>query len=79
LIHHAAAGVRFAFIHQRRDRFSAKLLCRVLVTDSANYRAWVRSRQNRRGRQYDDLRLTELIFEVHTAHPAYRPSALPAN
>lgn len=43
LIHHASARERFAFVHQRRDRFSAKLLCQVLVTDGANYRAWVRN------------------------------------
>lgn len=46
LIHHAPAGERFAFIHARRARFSAKLLCRVLVTDGANYRAWVRAQHN---------------------------------
>ena len=40
LIHQAPARERFAFIHARRDRFSAKLLRRVLVTDGANYRAW---------------------------------------
>jgi hypothetical protein len=28
LIHHAPARERFTFIHERRDRFSAKLLCR---------------------------------------------------
>ena len=39
LIHHAPERERFAFIHERRDRFSAKLLCRILVTDGANYRA----------------------------------------
>lgn len=45
LIHHAPARDRFAFIHQRRDRFTAKLLCRVLVTDGANYRAAWQRRQ----------------------------------
>jgi putative transposase len=71
LIHHAPARERFAFIHARRGRFSAKLLCRVLVTDGANYRAWVRAQQKRRERGYDDGQLTELITEIHTAHPAY--------
>jgi len=71
LIHRAPAGERFAFIHQRRDRFSAKLLCRVLVTDGASYRAWVRGLAKRRHRQRDERRLVELIFEVHAAHPAY--------
>jgi len=71
LIHRASARERFAFIHQRRARFSAKLLCRVLVTDGANYRAWVRSCRKRRRREHDERQLTELIFEVHAAHPAY--------
>ncbi len=71
LIHRAPAGERFAFIHQRRDRFSARLLCRVLVTDGANYRAWVRGLVKRRHRRRDERRLIELIVEVHTVHPAY--------
>lgn len=71
LIHHAPARERFAFIHARRDRFSAKLLCRVLATDSANYRAWVRGQHKRRDRESDDRRLLQLIVEVHTAQPAY--------
>ena len=71
MIHHAPARERFAFIHALRDRFSAKLLCRVLVTDAANYRAWVRAEHKRRDRAYDDERLTELITETHTAYPAY--------
>jgi hypothetical protein len=36
LIHQAAARERFAFIRTRRDRFSVKLLCRVLATDGGN-------------------------------------------
>jgi len=71
LIHDAPARERFTFIHERRDRFSAKLLCRVLVTDGANYRAWVRSLRKRSDRQHDERRLTALIFEVHATHPAY--------
>ena len=71
LIHRAPARERFAFIHERRARFSAKLLCRVLVTDGANYRDWVRSCRKRRRREHDERHLTELIFEVHSAHPAY--------
>jgi transposase InsO family protein len=46
-------------------------LCRVLVTDGANYRAWVRSEAKRRDRACSDEQLTRLIVEVHTAHPAY--------
>lgn len=61
LIRRAPAGERVAFIHQRRDRFSAKMLCRVLVTDGANYRAWVRGLAIRRRRQHDERRLVELI------------------
>jgi hypothetical protein len=71
LIHCAPAGECFAFIHQRRGRFSARLLCRVLVTDGANYRAWVRGLGKRRRRQHDERRLVELVLEVHTEHPAY--------
>ena len=52
-------------------RFSAKLLRRVLVTDGADYRAWVRGCSKRRGREHDERHLTELIFEVHAAHPAH--------
>jgi hypothetical protein len=70
LIHQASACERFAFIHARRERFSVRLLCRVLVTDRCNYHAWVRAGAKRREREYDDQRLTELIFEVHTTHPA---------
>jgi hypothetical protein len=71
LIHCVLSGERFAFIHQRRGRFSVKLLCRVLVTDGANYRAWVRGLAKRRHRQHDERRLTALVLEVHTAYPAY--------
>jgi transposase InsO family protein len=71
LIHHATARERFAFIHARRDRFSIRLLCRVLLTDRCSYHGWVRAQAKRRERKYDDRRLTELIFEVHKAHPAH--------
>ena len=71
LIHNALARERFAFIHARRERFSIRLLCRVLVTDRSNYHGWVRAESKRRDRAYDDRRLTQLILEVHTAHPAY--------
>jgi putative transposase len=71
LIHHAPARERFAFIHARRDRFSVKLLCRVLVTDGANYRTWVRGQRKRRDREGDDRQLLRLIVEMHAAYPAY--------
>jgi putative transposase len=71
LIQHAAARERFAFIHARRGRFSIRLLCLVLVTDRSNYHGWVRAEAKRRDRAYNDQRLTQLIVEVHTAHPAY--------
>ena len=71
LIHQATARERFAFIHARRDRYGVKLLCRTLVTDHANYFAWVRTLGTRRDRESDERRLTALVFEVHTAHPAY--------
>jgi hypothetical protein len=38
----------FAFVHAPRDRFGVKRLCRVLITDSANYRAAAR-RDSRAG------------------------------
>jgi hypothetical protein len=48
LIHQAPARERFAFIRARRDRFSVKLLCTVLVTDRGSYYAWVRAQGKRR-------------------------------
>jgi len=71
LIHHAPARERFAFIHARRERLGIRLLCRVLITDLYNYHGWVRAEVKRCERAYDDQRLTELVVEVHTAHPAY--------
>lgn len=71
LIHQAEASERFAFIHARRGRFSVKLMCRILVTDGGNYRTWARNQDKRRDREYDDRQLAVLIFEVHTAYPAY--------
>jgi hypothetical protein len=71
LIHHAAARDRFAFVHAHRVRFGVKRLCRALVTDSSNYFAWVRAQSKRRARERDEVRLAQLITEVHTAQPAY--------
>jgi putative transposase len=71
LIHQAEARERFAFIHARRGRFAVKLMCRILVTDGANYHAWCRNQDKRRAREDDECQLTGLILEVHTAHPAY--------
>jgi hypothetical protein len=71
LTHQAPARERFAFICARRDRFSVKLLCRILVTDRGSYYAWVRARGERVEREHDDRRPTELILEVHSAYPAY--------
>jgi putative transposase len=71
VIHHAAARDRFAFIHARRARFGVKRPCRVLVTDSGNYFAWVRAQSKRRARERDEVRLARLITEVHTARPGY--------
>ena len=62
---------RFRPVHARRERFSIRLLCRVLITDRCNYHGWVRAEVKRCERAYDDQQLTELIVEVHTAHPAY--------
>lgn len=44
LIHHAPARERFAFVHRLRGQFSVRRLCRILVSDHSNYRAWVRAK-----------------------------------
>ena len=77
LIHQAAARERFAFIYVRRDRFSVRLLCRVLVTDRCNYHGWVRAAAERRVREYDEKRLTELRCTRRIRRTGYRAS--PAN
>ena len=69
LIHRAPARERSAFIHRLRDRFSAKRLCRVTVTDRGS--GWARARVRRNERAYDEQELTSRIVEIHTTHPAY--------
>jgi hypothetical protein len=54
LIHLAAARERFAFIHARRERFSVKLMCRVLIADRSNYHGWVRALDRRRDSEHTD-------------------------
>lgn len=71
LIHRAPAHDRFAFIHQLRDRFTVKRLCRILVTDRSNYYLWTKAQQRRDARERKERESTELIIEIHTAHPAY--------
>lgn len=71
LIYEAPARQRFAFMHQRRARFGAHALCRVLVVDRGDHYSWVRRQGRRDGRAHEDRRLTELIVEVHAARPAY--------
>jgi hypothetical protein len=71
LIHGASARERFAFIHARRGRFGLRRLCRILVADSANYQAWIRAAAGRGGRDQEELHLTRLVAEAHTAHPAH--------
>ena len=71
LIHLVAAGERFAFIHARRERFSVKLMCRVLIADRSNYHGWVRALDRRRDREHTDQQVVDLILEVHRAYPAY--------
>jgi putative transposase len=44
---------------------------RVLVSDHSNYHAWVRAREVRDRRRYDDRELTRWIVEIHTARPPY--------
>lgn len=62
---------QFAFIHVYRGRFGARLLCRVLVIDGADYRAWVRGRRKRRDRACSGRQMIRLIVAIHTAYPAY--------
>lgn len=71
LIHQAPAPERFAFIHRLRDRFSAKRLCRILVTDQSNYYLWTRADACRQAHAAQELELLELIVEIHTTYPAY--------
>lgn len=71
LIHEAAARERFVFIHTRRDRFSARRLCNVLLTDRCNYLAWARAENGRSRRELDQEELARRVAEIHTAHPAY--------
>jgi transposase InsO family protein len=71
LIHLAPARERFAFIHAYRDQFSVRRLCRLLITDRSNYRAWVHAQVTREERARREADLLTRIREVHTAHPAY--------
>jgi putative transposase len=71
LIHHAPAHERFTFVHARRDRFSLKQLCRILLTDRAHYRAWAKAATSRAIREAEEQRLIQMIVETHTAYPAY--------
>ena len=71
LIHQAPARERFVFIHAHRGRFGLRRLCRILVTESANYQAWVRAKLGREGREKEERQLMQLVVEIHTVHPAY--------
>jgi transposase InsO family protein len=71
LIHAAPARDRFAFIHELRERFSIRRLCRVLVTDRRNYRLWARSQEAHAERKTMERELLQRITEIHTARPAY--------
>lgn len=71
LIHEAAARERFVFIHARRDRFSARRLCNVLLTDRCNYLAWVPAENGRGRRELDQEELARRIAEIHATQPAY--------
>ena len=64
LIHGAPARERCAFIDSHRSQFSAKPLCRVLVTDRGSYYTRVRAGDKRLERESDDRRPTELILKV---------------
>jgi putative transposase len=71
LIHRASAHERFAFIHRLRDRFTLKRLCRILVTDRSNYYSWTRAQERRDERERGEREFSQLIVEIHTAHPAH--------
>jgi hypothetical protein len=38
LILHAPARERFAFVHELRDRFQGRWICRIIATDHSGYR-----------------------------------------
>jgi putative transposase len=71
LIHRAPARERFEFVHQLRDRFSVKRLCRILITDRGSFYGWIRAQARRDERKYDEQELAVRIVEIHAAHPAY--------
>ena len=71
LIHHAPARERFTFIHELRDRFPARRICRIIATDHSSHFARARAEKTRTARKPDDEQLLHLITEAHTAHPAY--------
>jgi putative transposase len=71
LIPHAPARERFTFVHELRDRFPARRICRIIATDHSSYFAWARAEKTRTTRKLDDQQLLQLIIEVHAGHPAY--------
>jgi hypothetical protein len=78
LIRHTPAHERFTFVHARRDRFSLKQLCQVLLTDRAHHRAWTKAATSRAAREAEEQRLTRMIIETPPHTPPTAPSASPA-
>ena len=62
LIHHAPARERFAFVHELRDRFPVRRICRIIATDHSSYFAWARAEKTRIARKLDDEQLLQLII-----------------
>ena len=71
LILYAPAHERFTFVHARRDQFSLKQLCRILLIDRAHYRAWAKAATSRAAREAEEQQLIRMIVETHTAYLAY--------
>jgi hypothetical protein len=79
LIQGAPAHERFAFIHRLRARFTAKRLCRILVTDRSNYYLWTRAEARRGARAREEQELLKLVVEIHTRTRLTGQSGLPVS
>ena len=54
LIHHAPARECFSFVHELRERFPVRRICRIIATDHSSYFAWARAEKTRTARKLDD-------------------------
>ena len=73
------AGERFAFVHRLRARFGIRRLCRILVTDHSNYRAWVSANARRDERKLDDQERIVWVVEIRTTFPPMGPNVSPVS